>query len=33
MALLTEKKVMEEFGFYSLEVQRMERMAYWNAEG
>jgi hypothetical protein len=23
----------EEFGFYSLEVQRMERMAYWNAEG
>jgi DNA polymerase-3 subunit alpha len=23
--------VVEEFGFYSLEVQRMERMAYWNA--
>jgi DNA polymerase-3 subunit alpha len=28
-----EGKVVEEFGFYSLEVQRMERMAYWNAEG
>jgi DNA polymerase-3 subunit alpha len=26
-----EGKVVEEFGFYSLEVQRMERMAYWNA--
>ncbi|MDA0314409.1 MAG: PHP domain-containing protein [Bacteroidetes bacterium] len=28
-----EGKVVEEFGFYSLEVQRMDRMAYWNAEG
>jgi DNA polymerase-3 subunit alpha len=26
-----EGKVVEEFGFYSLEVQRMQRMAYWNA--
>jgi len=26
-----EGKVVEEFGFHSIEVHRMERMAYWNA--
>lgn len=26
-----EGKVVEEFGFYSIEVDKLERMAYWNA--
>ncbi|GAB2499230.1 DNA polymerase III subunit alpha [Algoriphagus taiwanensis] len=26
-----EGKVVEEFGFYSIEVEKLERMAYWNA--
>ena len=26
-----EGKVTEEFGFYSIEVDKLERMAYWNA--